>query len=361
MTLRRKDPLFCLLIAIFVAATAWAFSISAHAAGPAESAVKKKKASPAAEYVVKSGDTLGGIALANGTTLEKLLDVNSIENPDRLSEGQKLVLPRASKHGRVTKRGVVIRIPKGFSLSRIAAAYEISSKALIRANSIKNPDHIRAGQKLFIPEATKIIELVPPPPCFKDPVTVYRVRSDETKQLSLCFCNGRPNPDAIAKLSSISGPRGKEVPFPLHPHLAQLLQSIADEYPGKRIEIISGQRVRKQPGHESYHNKGRALDFRVAGVPNKKLVSFVRKFKNVGVGYYPNSVFIHMDTRESRAYWIDYSGPGEKAIYGRAGMSKQAVERIRAERREKHAASIEEKVTAKVTKLIESLKKDTSS
>ncbi len=360
MTLRRKDPLFCLLIAVFIAATAWAFSISAHAAAPAESAVKKK-APPTAEYVVKIGDTLGGIALANGITMEKLLGVNSIENPDRLSEGQKLLLPRASKHGRITKRGVVIRVPKGFNLSRIAAAYKISFKSLIRANSIKNPDLVRAGQKLFIPEAKKIIELVPPPPCFKDAVTVYRVRSDDAKEMSLCFCDGRPNPDAVAKLSGMSGPRGKEVPFPLHPHLAQLLQRIADKYPGKRIEIISGQRVRKQPGHESYHNKGQALDFRVAGVSNKKLVSFVRKFKNVGVGYYPNSVFIHMDTRESRAYWIDYSRPGEKSIYGRAGMSKQAIERIRAERREKQADSIEEKVTAKVTKLIESLKQNTSS
>ena len=41
--------------------------------------------------------------------------------------------------------------------------------------------------------------------------------------------------------------------------------------------------------------------------------------KKVGVGYYPNSSFVHLDVRKDRsAFWIDYSGPGERAVYSQA-------------------------------------------
>ena len=99
------------------------------------------------------------------------------------------------------------------------------------------------------------------PPCFRDPVTLYRVRTDETEVVSLTYCDGRPNPVAVETLSAISGPPRKAPPFPLHPRLVVLLQRVADQYPGKRIEVISGQRVRKTKRRESYHNKGQALDF----------------------------------------------------------------------------------------------------
>jgi hypothetical protein len=36
----------------------------------------------------------------------------------------------------------------------------------------------------------------------------------------------------------------------------------------------------------------------------------------VGVGFYPNSFFVHLDVRKGpSAFWIDYSGPGEGAAY----------------------------------------------
>ena len=44
-----------------------------------------------------------------------------------------------------------------------------------------------------------------------------------------------------------------------------------------------------------------------------------RNFQKVGVGYYPNSSFVHLDVRKDRsAFWIDYSGPGERAVYSQA-------------------------------------------
>jgi murein DD-endopeptidase MepM/ murein hydrolase activator NlpD len=45
------------------------------------------------EVVVQAGDTLSGIASANGVTVEAIIQLNGIENPDLLSVGQVLLLP----------------------------------------------------------------------------------------------------------------------------------------------------------------------------------------------------------------------------------------------------------------------------
>jgi LysM repeat protein len=332
MRLDPRQPLIELMAVVAFAAAAWLACLAVMAAGPAENEAEGAKLEPVASYDVRDGDSLSEIALAHGVILADLMRANELEDPDKIFTGTTLIIPGDPKNGVVTKRGVRLTVPKGITLSRIAELYGIPWKRIARANRLKNPDLLREGQRLLIPGATAVVELIPPPPCYKDAVTLFRVHNGETHRLPLCFCDGRPNPVAVKTLSNMSGPLTKPAPFPLHPRLVQLLQRIADKYPGKRIEIISGQRVKKAKKRESYHNRGKALDFRVEGVSNKKLQRFVRKFNNVGVGYYPNSVFIHIDTRDRNAYWIDYSRPGEKAIYGRVGMTKAQIAAIRKKR-----------------------------
>lgn len=43
-------------------------------------------------------------------------------------------------------------VQPGESLSAIAAAYRVKVDAIVRANEIKNPNALRAGEKLFIPD-----------------------------------------------------------------------------------------------------------------------------------------------------------------------------------------------------------------
>ena len=327
---------FTLFVAVF-----WTLSMAVKAADK-PSKRSRNKGTSASEHEIKQGETLGEIALKHGVGLEDLMAANQLDNPDKIFFGQKLMIPKNPKSGVRTKHGVTVRIPKGFSLSRIAAAYGVPIKTIIRANKLTNPDRIREGQKLLIPGAKRIIELVPPPPCLKDPITFYRVRTDDTLELSVSYCNGKPFKDNMAKLSKLTESIKRPSKLNLNPRLARMLQRVSDRYPGKRIEIISGQRKRRQHGHESYHNKGRALDFRVEGVSNYKLTQFLRRFDKVGVGYYPNSVFIHMDVRNKKAYWIDYSAPGEKAIYARKGLSDEKLEEIRAKRRKKRKPKKEE-------------------
>jgi hypothetical protein len=99
-----------------------------------------------------------------------------------------------------------------------------------------------------------------------------------------------------------------------------MLQKVASQFPGRRLEVISGYRPHKQGRvGVSNHTRGRAIDFRVAGLPNEALRDFCRTFDDAGVGYYPNSVFVHLDVRDrgsGKAFWVDYSRPGEAPRYG---------------------------------------------
>ncbi len=51
-----------------------------------------------------------------------------------------------------TERGRVHEVKPGETLSEIAAAYAVQVNAIVRANEIDNPDRLRVGQRLFIPD-----------------------------------------------------------------------------------------------------------------------------------------------------------------------------------------------------------------
>jgi len=102
--------------------------------------------------------------------------------------------------------------------------------------------------------------------------------------------------------------------------LARLLYETASHFENARVEVIAGYRapkIAKAKGNtKSPHKRGLACDFRIPGVTNETLRDYVRHFPKVGVGYYPNSGFVHLDVRDKvSAFWVDYSGPGERAKY----------------------------------------------
>ncbi|MFT3927979.1 MAG: DUF882 domain-containing protein [Myxococcales bacterium] len=184
-------------------------------------------------------------------------------------------------------------------------------------------------------------------PCYAPEVHVQRRRGTELEDraLTLTFCDGAPNPAALDSVSVLARPRDVERPelaeirayqrlpvdkgpkskrrdaayvskqvMRLHPGLISRLQRVASRFPGKAIEIISGHRPDARD--TSRHHHGRALDMRVGGVSREVLRDFLRTFPETGVGYYPNSFFVHMDVRDDKGYWVDRSGPGEAPDYG---------------------------------------------
>jgi uncharacterized protein YcbK (DUF882 family) len=82
------------------------------------------------------------------------------------------------------------------------------------------------------------------------------------------------------------------------PKTLAMLADLADHWQGKTIEFVSVYRVGANEPMESPHRDARAIDFRIRGVQLRDIRDYLwRTYREVGVGWYPNEQFIHMDTR----------------------------------------------------------------
>lgn len=96
--------------------------------------------------------------------------------------------------------------------------------------------------------------------------------------------------------------------------LVRLIARVSDVFGGRPVRVVSGFRE-KSHAKQSHHKKGEALDFSIDGVPNWALRDYLRTLDHTGVGYYPNSSFVHVDVRARGAYWVDLSRPGAPPRY----------------------------------------------
>ena len=105
------------------------------------------------EHVVRSGDTLSGIAGRYGTTVAKLRSANGLRS-NRLSVGQRLVIPAtasrldAQQNAASADRVYIVR--SGDTLSAIAAANSTSIAELKRINNLRS-NRLSVGQELTLP------------------------------------------------------------------------------------------------------------------------------------------------------------------------------------------------------------------
>jgi len=110
---------------------------------------------------------------------------------------------------------------------------------------------------------------------------------------------------------------------PVDPRLVSLVGIVANHFGGRAIEVVSGYRgyTPTQYTPHSNHNYGKAMDFRIRGVSDEALRDFCRTLRSAGCGYYPNSSFVHLDVRDTKAYWVDWSRPGEPPKYDKPGVA----------------------------------------
>ena len=138
--------------------------------------------------VVKSGDTLGRLAMRHGTTVDALMKANNLKNPDRLFAGQKLAIPTTdvaperaevdssqtpevkvsaaremnrspSNHAeqsssrRHVEKYVLLKhwVRDGETVGEIAETYGVTALAIIETNGIRRPNKVPAGMVLWIP------------------------------------------------------------------------------------------------------------------------------------------------------------------------------------------------------------------
>ncbi len=96
-------------------------------------------------YTVVKGDTLSKIAKRFNTTVDELVKINGIDNPNLIRVGQVLHLTALEP---ITATYTVV---KGDTLSKIAKRYKTSVEALAAMNNISNVNLIRVGQVLKLP------------------------------------------------------------------------------------------------------------------------------------------------------------------------------------------------------------------
>ncbi len=150
------------------------------------------------------------------------------------------------------------------------------------------------------------------------PVEMFALNRKETLHLRLADDHGRPIKGVARRVDHFLRCHHTNKQTKMNPRLVRVVYETARHFPGKRVEVISGYRhpsVAKNPN--SPHMHGLACDFRISGIKNSDLRDYLRRtYERIGVGYYPNSSFVHLDVRKDRsAFWIDYSGPGERAAY----------------------------------------------
>jgi LysM repeat protein len=106
------------------------------------------QAAHAGTHVVRSGETLSGIAARYGTTAEVLARANRLSDPNFIVAGQHITVPVAAT---MTSTHVV---RSGETLSDIAARSGTSVRALARANRLSDPNMIVVGTTLKVPGGT---------------------------------------------------------------------------------------------------------------------------------------------------------------------------------------------------------------
>lgn len=238
----------------------------------------------------------------------------------------------------------------GQTLAMIAKRYNVSVDALCKANGITRKSPIRPKQRLLLPSrdgvvpaslekdkeevddsSPKLVEKPSKPDKSKGDKGAKGSKSKRAVQsLSVSSYTGSWRGVVIKKGKiTDAGRTGIEKVLsawrtgqhqPINDRLIRILVKVSEHFGGKPIRVVSGYRPYSPTQYtpHSRHNSGHAVDFAIPGVSNTALRDYCRTLKNVGCGFYPNSSFVHMDVRESSAYWVDFSGPGEAPRYADA-------------------------------------------
>jgi uncharacterized protein YcbK (DUF882 family) len=261
------------------------------------------------EHTVGRGQTLAHIASRYGLTVSTLAAANGMLRSDGLRLGQVLVIP---------PRGVAYVGP-GDTLGGLARRHGVTTSELAKINRLNPEASLRLGQELLLPGYEPAARRASAEKRWGRPkrpgrVTLIRSATRERRTLQLVDARGRVPDPSLTAMKRLLRPRGSRVGKLPHPRLLRLLARVSDHFGGRAVHVISGYRKAGGATRESSrHVAAQAIDFRIPGVPLEELRAYCERLDHVGVGYYPNSGFVHLDVRRTDARWTDLAGRGETA------------------------------------------------
>lgn len=127
------------------------------------------------------------------------------------------------------------------------------------------------------------------------------------------FEGGRYLPDALAAMDRVLRDHRTGEVHPMAPQLLDLVADLAGQVgSADAVQVISGYRSpatnaalhanSSGVATRSLHMQGLAMDIRIPGAPLARLRDTARAVGRGGVGYYPDSDFVHVDVGRVR-YW----------------------------------------------------------
>jgi uncharacterized protein YcbK (DUF882 family) len=141
---------------------------------------------------------------------------------------------------------------------------------------------------------------------------LFNTHTDEHLDVDYCI-NGRYSPEAMSAVNHILRDHRTEDIGRIDPKLLDLLFLLSKKtHTTMPFYVISGYRSpatnamlrqnSKRVARGSFHVKGQAIDIRIPGFRLSKLKKMAINMNAGGVGYYPQSDFIHLDLGPVR-YW----------------------------------------------------------
>ena len=101
--------------------------------------------------IVQRGDTLSQIASEYNTSYEYLAKINNISNPNLIFTGQRIIVPVLETSDINDTSHKLYIVQRGNTLTGIAQEYGVTIESIVRLNEIANPNLIFTGQILRIP------------------------------------------------------------------------------------------------------------------------------------------------------------------------------------------------------------------
>jgi uncharacterized protein YcbK (DUF882 family) len=144
-------------------------------------------------------------------------------------------------------------------------------------------------------------------------LSLYNTHTGETLKKVAYWEHGAYLNDALSEINVLLRDHRAGSVKQIDPNAIDLLFALQHKFDCQcPIEIISGYRSpetnAKMSGKSrgvakrSYHMQGKAIDLRIPDVPLKKLRKAALELGRGGVGYYPKSNFVHVDTGPVRAW-----------------------------------------------------------
>jgi len=102
-------------------------------------------------HIVQSGQGLFEIASIYGVTPDEIAQANNLVDSNMLRVGQELIIPGVSARDVQIRQGTVHIVQSGESLIGIALRYGVSVDDILEFNGLTDPDALSEGQELIIP------------------------------------------------------------------------------------------------------------------------------------------------------------------------------------------------------------------